>query len=149
MPLINGAHAHNDAEIVFLLREGRGEHRVKTCQTADYSNNFEGAQVGGNQAGPVANAGGSADPTWSLECAKLDVDELITKMGDNYETQEFDMLVSYREVGTLARVTDYIDGCGGLGVSANMSRGSAVMTPIGSKALKVRFKGIEPFDKAP
>lgn len=144
MTTINGAYDHSNEEIVLIFANGQ-EHKVTTCSSINYSNGRTSGSIGGNQVGPVAITNGSAEPSWSMEIAKHEFNQIVAKMGNGYLNQQFEIVVSYKPSGSLPRATDEIRDCQLDDDGHSSATGDPAMVSIGGPATGAYYNGIDPF----
>lgn len=145
---INGAYDHSDEEIVFVF-QNQQRHTVQTCASVDYENGGDAGEIGGNQIGPVALTSGKASPKWSMEIAKHELAQILTKMGNGYRRQTFQILIGYRPVGALLRIDDTVVNGRLTNDGTKSATGDPAMCAIGGKCTKVVLNGIDPFEVNP
>lgn len=143
---INGAFDHSDEVIKYIFENGQ-EHTAKAMQSIEYSNNASQGSLGGNQPNPVTIVAGKAEPTWSGEMPRHEVDEMITKMGNGFEMQPFTIIIAYRKRNLQQVVDTVLTAYLGAGVSSAV--GESAMVKLGSNCTECLLNGFSPFDRNP
>lgn len=127
---VSGSRSHADKIVTWHFKDGRS-HKLRTCENLEYDPAATHSVVGGNQVGPVDHAAGSADPTWSMDIAEMDMETIEDIMGAGMIGKEIPRItVAKKAVGTLGRRVDTIVGCKIEAWPKTSSRGEKAMGSI-------------------